>query len=427
MSEANLKARLGLDSKEFQAGMATAKGASLGFQASIANAGKSMRGFGSQMRDLKMSLLGPIAAAGAIAAVIVKTLDALAERSFNAIKSMAAIRSGNLSAGMDSLKDSIDRVAKEYERLDKVSKAADSAMDRQTKAARSLADAKRELAKAMAIAAVDPADEEGRKRVAGEFDETKDARAAMRRQDDLRTEQDRLARSAADKTQQAADTEEQIISAAARRMKALEQASNYDRLASEQARSGVTTKYAQERAQFYADEAKAMRKNADEAAKIQADLTRKQEDLRRGAAADLQASRQKEIEIEAAFTEEQARQLQKQNDAQTEAAKLAKEAADKRAEIERRAADIRTKGAEDVRTKADRDADRLSRVRGRLSDADSMARIGGMLGGAQPGLAVADKQLQVAREQLAIDKENRKLNERIATALERAYGGGEGV
>jgi hypothetical protein len=70
----------------------------------------------------------------------------------------------------------------------------------------------------------------------------------------------------------------------------------------------------------------------------------------------------------------------------------------------------------------------LNAVQGRGAEADSMARVGGFLGGERPGLAVADKQLQVAKETLTIQKENKVLLEQIANATARANGGtGDGI
>jgi hypothetical protein len=70
-----------------------------------------------------------------------------------------------------------------------------------------------------------------------------------------------------------------------------------------------------------------------------------------------------------------------------------------------------------------RNAERIKSIRGRGLDADSMARVGGFLGGERPGLAVADKQLQVAKEQLDLAKETHK-EQRTATGyLQRLVGG----
>jgi hypothetical protein len=70
-----------------------------------------------------------------------------------------------------------------------------------------------------------------------------------------------------------------------------------------------------------------------------------------------------------------------------------------------------------------RNTERLSRIRGRGLDADSMARVGGFLGGERPGLAVADKQLQVAKEQLDLAKETHKEQRTATSYLQRLVGG----
>jgi hypothetical protein len=85
-----------------------------------------------------------------------------------------------------------------------------------------------------------------------------------------------------------------------------------------------------------------------------------------------------------------------------------------------------TEAINSIAEQLDKNASRLNAlnaVQGRGVETDSMARVGGFLGGERPGLAVADKQLQVAKETLTIQKENKVLLEQIANATARANGG----
>jgi hypothetical protein len=90
-----------------------------------------------------------------------------------------------------------------------------------------------------------------------------------------------------------------------------------------------------------------------------------------------------------------------------------------------------TEAINSIAEQLDKNASRLNAlnaVQGRGVEADSMARVGGFLGGERPGLAVADKQLQVAKETLTIQKENKVLLEQMANYLSRANGGtGDGI
>jgi hypothetical protein len=420
-------ARLGLDSKEFQAGIATAKGSVGGFQKTIESSTNSMR----KIFDVALK---PIAVVTAAVIMLRKAFDVLDEFVNRAADNLRAIATGNTIAVVDSLRVSVDLLRESYKRLGS-EQALMAKRDLDAIATKSdLEKAQLRLQRAQALAAV-PAGDTARADIINRDFEAKEKElelaqkiATMERQAESKRQ------GATQKSGRAFDIEAQIKdaeNAEARARKNAEfmrqQAADlYNQGTARQKANAITGAILLQEDQYakqYQKRTQAAEK-ADAAAKQALEVSKRLRDeraqLERESLAEMEEARNIEKRIETERTTEQAKQLEQRNkDAINAAAKLA--------DNERAAAEIRMGAKEAEREKADRDADRLGRIRGRGIEADSMARVGGFLGGERPQLAVADKQLQVAKEQLVIEKENRKLNERIANALERAYGGGEGV
>jgi hypothetical protein len=91
----------------------------------------------------------------------------------------------------------------------------------------------------------------------------------------------------------------------------------------------------------------------------------------------------------------------------------------KQEQIER----IKKSGQESITRAQESGAERLSSIRGVGISPDSMARVGGMLGGERPGLAAMDKQAKIAEAQLEIDKKIHELVEAMNERLAEATGG----
>ena len=416
---ANLIAKLGLDSREFKAGIAQAQGATGGFQGTIKTAANGLR----NMFDVALK---PIAVVMAAIMVLRKAVDALGEVMFTAADNMRAIKVGNVSASIETLKGQVSALSDEYKRLSEEQNIVATGMEKRAKVAEDLANAEMKLARAVALTETNPGDTQRRSGIERDFDAKEKELEIANKIAKLEREVESKRESAGIKAGRSMDLTDQIKDAQNASAKAQAEA---DRLTEEALNfgkgglkmvAGVILNTLQsdlpekepEKRKKAANEALQAAKQARE---VERGLREEQRKAEQGSLVDMAAVAEAEKRIGIERLNEQARIM-------TERDKLASEAAQKlkaQTETERQ---IREQGAEELRMKAGRDAESLSRIRGRGLDADSMARVGGFLGGERPGLAVADKQLQVAKEQLDIDKQNHAIMKRIEEAVARSSG-----
>jgi hypothetical protein len=416
---ANLIAKLGLDSREFKAGLNSAKAATGGFQSTIKTAANGLR----NMFDVALK---PIAVVMAAIMVLRKAVDALGEIMFTAADNMRAIKVGNVSASIETLKGQVSALSDEYKRLSEEQGIVAAGMEKRAKVAEDLANAETKLARAVALSETSPGDTQRRSGIERDFDEKEKELELANKIARLEREAESKRESAGIKSGRSMDLKDQIKDAQNASAKAQAEADRLTEAALNFGKgglkmvAGVVLNTLQsdlperelEKRKKAANEALQAAKQARE---VERGLREEQRKAEQGSLVDMAAVAEAENRIGIERLNEQARIM-------TERDRLASEAAQKlkaQTETERQ---IREQGAEELRMKAGGDRENLSRIQGRGLDADSMARVGGFLGGERPGFAVADKQLQVARERLEITRQNNAIMKRIEEAVARSSG-----
>ena len=463
---ANLIAKLGLDSAEFKAGLNSAKAATGGFQGTIKSATNGLR----NMFD---AVLKPVAVVTAAVLALRKAFEFVNEIAAQAGNNLREIKTGNIQAGVETLENEINKLSNSFKRLEADQNAAAKSMDKGAESANKMAKAQQEIARAMELVADvrntggKNAEEINRRYDVGETqgataqDVVKLNNAAKAAEAEYERKRNR-SKEAAQQSREAAKKEAQALTEADRLRKQAVAIINKEPTEAEKKKRleepaiGLTWK----------DKEAKRKREAKEFDKtvfggIKAAITGGSEEQKRiddlSKAADAADAVSKKHHEQAKRLDEESINLQREymealqqkQDAEAQAAAIrvsleaktiagvialndkalekrreaAKEDWEMRLDVYQKNKELEEREASDKQAAEQRKAERIGAIRGRGLDADSMARVGGFLGGERPGLAVADKQLQVAKEQLDLAKETHK-EQRAATGyLQRLVGG----
>jgi hypothetical protein len=395
---ANLIAKLGLDSKEFKAGLNSAKAATGGFQGTIKGATNGMR----EMFDVALK---PIAVMTAAIFAVQRAVGALNEVLTASADNMRAITGGNLEVGVTSQGEAAKETARQFRILTDEQTAYAESEGKTLKAAEESAKALLKLQKAQALLADEKTGGKNREAITRDFANQESRMAASVKQYgigiDVRKTEDELAA----KKSRAEELRKEAQDAEALAGEALREAS---RLTKE------TNEYVND---FMSPESAGKRVATGVGSVFAGDIYQKELDKRQAAMKQAQTAAKNAVEKSKAMNDE--------------ALKLERDYTYGSIALKELRTKAETEAINSIAEQLDKNASRLNAlnaVQGRGVEADSMARVGGFLGGERPGLAVADKQLQVAKETLTIQKENKVLLEQIANATARANGGtGDGI
>jgi hypothetical protein len=389
---ANLIAKLGLDSREFKAGLNSAKAATGGFQSTIKTATNSMR-------DMFNVVLAPVAVLTAAVMLARKGFQMLDDVAKAAGDSMRSAVLGDVETSLERIKEKVDDARNAWKELSDQQSIVSSGIEKRAVLAEDLANA-------------------------GKPDS---GSASASRIAKLQREADAKLESSALKAQRGFQAKDQAAEVRKEYENAMSQAG---KLRAEARTGGVqvesygpefgkTLKGIIQQKMPGMEEAQAFNKVADEIEKKGREALRVAKSLE---SESRQMERESLVDSAAVANAEKRINIERLN----EQARYAKENFAMLVEINERNKELAAQDEMDKREKsaaASRNADSLRSIRGRGLDADSMARVGGFLGGERPGLAVADKQLQVAKEQLDLAKETHK-EQRAATGyLQRLVGG----
>jgi DNA repair exonuclease SbcCD ATPase subunit len=388
MAIANLIARLGLDSKEFLAAIEKTKAAVGGFRTTMSNTSTSMR-------NLFDVVLKPIAVVTAAVMALRKVLSGLNEIMSMTSNNMQAIRVGNTEAGVKTLADEVERAREAFQQLNEDQDAVVASEEKRIKAAEDLADAESKLKRAIDLRNDAESGGQGAEEINRLYDMADAARKAENNIERLEKQQDAKRKEAADKSTRSMEAKEQAKDAEEAHAKASKQAIAASKRAAGLYNQGTAKKLAsfvygtitqedpwKEQAEYERDEANRANAAAEKflaQKKSLADEAKRLERESLQATADI-GNLEKQIESEK--NAYRARQLEE------------------RAKIE-------AQGFADRNAAEQRAAERIGAISGRGLDVGSMARVGGFLGGERPGLAVADKQLQISKEMLDLAKATR--------------------
>lgn len=395
---ANLIAKLGLDSAEFKAGLNSAKAATGGFQGTIKSATTGMR----EMFD---TVLKPVAVMTAAIFAVQRAFGALNEILTASADNMRAITGGNLEAGVKSQGDAASETARQFRILTDEQSAFAESEGKTLEVVEEQAAAMIKLKRAQALLADEKTGGKNREEINRTFD-SEQARYKLSGSR-LKTGID------------SADMEYQLNTKKARAEELRKEAHDAEALAGEALReaSRLTKEKNEYVNDFMSPESAGKRVAVGIGSVFAGDIFQKEIDKREAASKQAVAAAKNAVEKSKALNDE--------------ALKLERDYTYGSIALKELRTKAETEAINSIAEQLDKNASRLNAlnaVQGRGVEADSMARVGGFLGGERPGLAVADKQLQVAKETLTIQKENKVLLEQMANYLSRANGGtGDGI
>ena len=382
---ANLIARLGLDSTAFKADIASAKASVGGFQGTIKSATNSMR----NMFD---TVLKPIAVVTAAIYAVHRIVGGLNEIMTATADKMRNMNGEEIVSGMENQKEAVSELAREYRNATEEQSAYAASESKTLKAAEASAMATLKLRKSLALLADEKSGGKNRDKIELAFSKEETRLKSGGEQWDLGNQQTNMRAELDAKKQMAEDLRRQAQDADAIRAKAL-------------------------------SEAEALR---EEKRNLEAPFAGLGEGEKKAREALIGDVHQKELDKRIAAEK-------KASDAAKQALEMSRNLNDEALKLEREYTygsialkELRGKAEDDLvnatADQLDKNASRLSAlnaVKGQGVNPDSMARIGGFMGGERPGLAVADKQLQVSKEMLTIQKENKVLLQAVADLMAR--------
>jgi chromosome segregation ATPase len=377
----NLIAKLGLDSKEFKAGLNGAKAATGGFQGTIKSATNDLRG----MFD---TVLKPVAVVTAAIYALHRAMNFVNDIMTVTADKMRDANGEGLSKSLDAQKESIRALASGYKNLnDEINGNAES-QAKTLKVVEDSAEASLKLRRAQALLA----DEQktggkNRDKIELAFDKEKIRYSESGKQIGIGMEKQSIEEQLASKKSQAEE-----LRAQAQEAQRIKLQSQSEAAALQQEKQNLIDSAGGEN--------EIAKKLTDSAT---GGIFKKELDKREQALRKAQESAKQALEIERSMNDE--------------ALKLERDYTYGSIALKELRTKAETEAINSIADQLDKNASRLNAlggIRGQGVETDSMARVGGFLGGERPGLAVADKQLQVAQEMLTLQKENKVLMDKLA-------------
>jgi len=378
---ANLIAKLGLDSAEFKAGLNSAKAATGGFQSTIKSTTNDLRG----MFD---TVLKPVAVVTAAVYALHRAMNFVNDIITVTTDKMRNANAEGLSKSLDAQKESVRALSSEYKDLnDEINGNAESQKNT-LKVVEDNAAALLKLRRAQALLA----DEQktggkNRDKIELAFDKEKIRYSESGKKIGIDMEKQTLEDQLEIKKQQAED-----LRAQAQEAQRIKLQSQSEAAALQQEKQNLIDSAGGEN--------EVAKKLTDA---VTGGIFKKELDKREQALKKAQESAKQALEIERNLNDE--------------ALKLEREYTYGSIALKELRTKAETESVNSIAEQLDKNTSRmnaLNAVKGRGIDVGSMARVGGFLGGERPGLAVADKQLQVAQEMLALQKENKVLMDKLA-------------